>query len=371
MRRLWIIFKSEFKVWRHDPITAVGGILPPALILIAFALLFGGRLSFKVAVVNQDQGFLGNVLKQSFDEVNSPLNNVPYYQAIDMNLDDAMGAYESFKVEGVWVIPPDFTQSIEAGKKPDLHMYFNNYNDDRAKNHRIYSAEIIWYFYKQVGYPDPPIEIAETYPLTEMVDWVPVIAVGVALLSVCLGSIFNIYALTHKEQISRMTLEFGLAPRSLAWVLVPKVALALIFGLFSGTLFLVAIYAWLGFWPGEFIWAFWLLSGLTALFWIGLAIIFGLRARNYMAGAIAIVLTAIIVFFIGGGLGLIRYHAEDVQWYSWLFPNTHAIDPIRDLVLFNTWPVDWNITLFKLVAFSVLSLSIGVIFTTRQLRRLG
>jgi ABC-type multidrug transport system permease subunit len=168
-----------------------------------------------------------------------------------------------------------------------------------------------------------------------------------------------------------MTLEFGLAPRSLAWVLVPKVVLALIFGLVSGTLFLAVIYVWLGFWPGIYIWAFWLLAGLTALFWIGLAIVIGLRSRNYMAGAIAIVLMAIIVFFIGGGLGLIRYHAEDVQWYSWLFPNTYAIDPIRDLVLFKAWPVDWNTTLIKLVGFAALSLLFGMIFTARRLRRLG
>ena len=371
MKRFWILFTSEFNVWRYDPITALGGVLPPALILIAFALLFGGRLSFKIAVVNQDQGAYGEVLVGSFDEVISPLNNMPYYLALDMDIEEAMAAYEKYQVEGVWVIPPDFSSSIESGKNPMLSMHFFNYNDDRAKNHRIYSAEILWHFYKQIGYSEPPLELGEQYPRPEMVDWVPVITVGVALLSVCLGSIFNIYALTYKEQISNITLEFGLAPRSLAWVLVPKVVLALILGLVSGTLFLIVIYAWLGFWPGSYIWAFWLLSSLTALFWIGLAVVIGLRARNYMAGAIAIVLMAIIVFFIGGGLGLIRYQAEDVQWYSWLFPNTHAIDPIRDLVLFNAWPVDWNTTLFKLVGFAILSMSFGMAFTTRRLRRLG
>ena len=67
MKRLWILLKSEFNAWRHDPITALGGILPPSLILIAFALLFGGRLSFKIAVVNQDQGPYGTILHQTFD----------------------------------------------------------------------------------------------------------------------------------------------------------------------------------------------------------------------------------------------------------------------------------------------------------------
>ena len=233
MKRLWILFKTEFSVWRHDPITALGGILPPALILIAFALLFGGRLSFKIAVVNLDNGSLGKLLRQSFDDVISPLNNMPYYSALDMGLEEAMDAYRKYQIEGVWVIPPDFTSSIEASRSPTIQMDFFNYNDDRAKNHRIYSAEIIWHFYRQIGYPQPPLDIAEQYPLPLMVDWVPVIAVGVALLSVCLGSIFNIYALTYKEQISKMTLEFGLAPQPMVLVLVPKVILALFFGLFS------------------------------------------------------------------------------------------------------------------------------------------
>ena len=113
------------------------------------------------------------------------------------------------------------------------------------------------------------------------------------------------------------------------------------------------------------------LAGLTALFWIGLAVVFGLRSRSYMAGAIGVVLVAIIVFFIGGGLSLVRYNREHVRWYTWIFPNAHAVDPIRDMVLFETWPEDWTITLLKLVGFAALSLVVGMTITSRRLRRLG
>jgi hypothetical protein len=371
MRRLWILFKSEFNVWRHDPISAIGGILPPGLILIAFSLLFGGRLSFKIAVVNQDQGSYGAVLRQTFDEAISPLNNMPYYHVIDMDEEEALQDFETYRIGGVWIIPPDFTDRLEAGEHPSISMYFSNHNDDRAKNHRIYSSEILWLFYKKIGQPPPPLEMVEEYPLPQMVDWVPIIAVGVVLLSVCIGSIFNMYALTHKEQIHNLTLEFGLAPRSLAWVMFPKIVLALIFGLASGSIFLVVIRFWLGFWPGELIWAVWLLAGLTALFWIAIAVVFGLKSSNYMAGGISVALTSIIVFFIGGGLGLVRYNWDEVHWYSLIFPNTHAIDPIRDMVLFNTWPEDWNLTLLKLVCFAAAALVIGLTVTARKLRRIG
>jgi hypothetical protein len=288
-----------------------------------------------------------------------------------MDQEEALRAVEEYRVDGVWIIPPDFSSRLEEGENPVVAMHFGNYNDDRAKNHRIYSAEIMWEFYQRIGHPPPPLALAEEYPLPQMVDWIPIIAVGIVLLSVCMGSIFNAYALTHKEQICNLTLEFGLAPRSLAWVLIPKVVLALLFGLVSGTVFLVVIYLWLGFWPGRLIWAVWLLAGLTALFWIGFAVVLGLRSRNYMAGAIGTVLLAIIVFFIGGGLGLVRYNWEDVQWYSLLFPNTYAVDPIRDMVLFGTWPEDWNATLLKLVGFATLAMAVGMAITSRRLRRLG
>jgi ABC-type multidrug transport system permease subunit len=193
----------------------------------------------------------------------------------------------------------------------------------------------------------------------------------VALLSACLGSIFNMYALTYKEQIAGLTLEFGLAPRSLIWIWLPKCLLALLFGLVSGTVFLSVIHFWLGFWPGKFLLAAWLILGLASLFWIGFAVVIGLRSRNYMAGALGVVLGAIIVFFIGGGLGLVRFRAEEVLRIAWLFPNTHAIDPLRDLVLFQIWPIDWSSTVIKLSFFAVFSLGVGFLVSSRSLRRLG
>lgn len=371
IKRFWILFRTEFGAWRRDPITALGGVLPPALILIAFSLLFGGRLSFKIAVVNQDRGPLGAVLRRTFDEVISPLNNVPYYTVFDMEEHQAFAAYLNNELDGVWIIPEDFSARLGSSENPEIDMMFSNYNDDRAKNHRIYSAEILWAFYERIGMDEPPLALREVYPRKQMVDWVPVIAVGVALLSACLGGIFNMYALTYKEQIAGLTLEFGLAPRSLLWIWFPKCSLALLFGLLSGTAFLGVIHVWLGFWPGEFVFAVWLILGLVSLFWIGFAVLIGLRSKNYMAGALAVVLGAIIVFFIGGGMGLVRFRSEEVLKVAWLFPNTHAIDPLRDLVLFQTWPIDGVRTVIKLSLLAMSSMLVGLTLSSRTLRRVG
>ncbi len=371
MKRFWILFKTELKAWAHDPITGLGGIFPPFLIFTAFALLFGNPLSFQIVVLNHDQGDAGEILTDTFAEVISPLDNHPYYDVQDMPEAEAWAAFKAQQIEAIWVIPADFSTRLAAGNNPSIEMHFTNYNDDRAKNHRIYAAEILWRFYENIGQPAPPLPLAETYPRPKMVSWISIIGVGIVLLSATLGGIFNMFALTFKEKSNHITLEFGLAPRSLAWVFLPKTLLALIMSLVSSTLFIIIIGATMHYWPGSFIWAVWLLAGLTSLFWISIALLVGLRAKNYMGGAILAVLGTMIIFFIGGGLEMVRFNNENVLQIAWLFPNTHAVDPMREMILFNSWPLDWTAVLIKLIVFAMLSLTVGMGIGSRQIRRLG
>ena len=141
-------------------------------------------------------------------------------------------------------------------------------------------------------------------------------------------------------------------------------------GLVTGTGLLGLLYLWIGVWPSSFLWAVWLLTGPVSLFWIAIALILGLRARHYMAGAIGVILMGVTAFFIGGGLAPVRYYPPKLLWFARLFPNTYAIDPLRDLILFHAWPVDLARTLLTATGFAVLGLALGLIFTERQLRRL-
>jgi hypothetical protein len=68
---------------------------------------------------------------------------------------------------------------------------------------------------------------------------------------------------------------------------------------------------------------------------------------------------------------MVRANWEAVPWFSKLFPNVYAADPLRDLILFHTWPADWNSALLKLAGFAALSLAVGCGLAGRQMRRLG
>ena len=61
-----------------------------------------------------------------------------------------------------------------------------------------------------------------------MVDWFWIIDVGLVLLSVMLGGMFNIFMLNYKERISNIAIEFGMSPRPLPLILLPKQILDLI-----------------------------------------------------------------------------------------------------------------------------------------------
>jgi len=367
MRRFWIILRTELKAWSRDPITVLSGFIPPFFLLLAFSLLFSERPTFHIAYINQDTGRYGGILEQTIHETLSPFQ-YPYYDIMPLSAGEAWQALEEHRIDGVWVIPQDFSQRLETGENPQIEMHFSNTIDDLAKNHRIYQTEVFWRFYEKIGMPGKPLTMREEYPLPEMVNWLPIISVGIVLISFVLGGMMNIFMLTYKEQVSQVTLEFGLAPRSLGWVLAPKLLLALFMSLATGTGFLGILYLWYGIWPSAHLWAVWLLAGLVSIFWTAAVLMVGLRSRNFMGSAIGIILSAITVFFIGGGLSVIRNNTANVPWFSWLFPNTYAVDPLRDLILFHTWPVDWQPRLLILAAFAAASLTLSLFFTVRELR---
>ena len=101
MKRLWILLMTEFKTWRKDPVTAVGGIIPPLIILIAFSIMFGSRPTFKIALINHDQGGYGEVLREAINETISPFN-VPYYDISPLSEKEAWQAYQQYQLDGVW-----------------------------------------------------------------------------------------------------------------------------------------------------------------------------------------------------------------------------------------------------------------------------
>jgi len=374
MKRFWILFITDIKTWRKNPMATMAGFLPALMMLATFGLLFGGKTAFPVAVVNYDTGDYGELFIETMAEVESPLGG-GYYAPMELSEAEAWEKYNSFAIDAVWIIPEDFSQRLLAGDQPKIDEYFQNYNDDRAKNHRVYPTEVLWRFYEKlendpnIQLAAPPLLMREEYPRDNIVGWFPLVGVAVALLGAMLAGMINIFALTQQEQVAGITTEIGLASRSLNLFLLSKLAFSLMMALVSTALILGALYLWAGVSAGTYIWAALLLAGLVALFWAGLALILSFLAGQALGGGIVVVAAGLIVFFIAGGMTPVRYMPGNIWWLIQFFPNTYAVDPFRELVLFNTIPANWTQTLVTLVLFAAVSLGAGFFVAQRQLRK--
>jgi ABC-2 type transport system permease protein len=375
MKRFWIFFITDFKSWRKKPISTIAGFLPPLLLLVIYGIMFGsGRTAFPVAVINHDSGPYGEMLIETMAEVKSPLEDF-YYVPLKLSEAEAWERYDTFKILGVWIIPSDFSRRLLAGEHPQIDVYFRNYNDDRAKNQRLYPTEILWRFYEKMEadpglkFSSPPIRLREEYPQERIVGWFPFIGVALALLGSTMAGMITILALSQEEQLADITADIGLAPRSLIPFLLSKLAFALLMALLSTTLVLLALSVWTGMNMSAYIWVVWLLAGLVALFWAGLALILSFLSGRALGSSIIVVAIGLIVFFIAGGTEPVRYSSGNLWWLIRLFPNAYAVDPLRDAVLFNTIPANWTQIILTLILFAAVSLSAGFFVAQRQLRK--
>ena len=375
MKRFWILLVTDLRAWRKKPMSTIAGFLPPLLLLAIYGIMFGsGRTAFPVAVINHDTGPYGAMLIETMSEVKSPLGDL-YYAPLELPEEEAWRRYDSFDILGVWVIPADFSQRLLAEEHPRLEIYFRNYNDDRAKNHRLYPAEILWRFYEKLEadpnlkLPPSPLRLRETYPGDTFVGWFSFIGVALALLGATMAGMVTVIALSQQEQLAGITADIGLAPRSLLPFLLSKLVFALLMALVSTTLVLLALWAWTGIGVGGYLWAVWLLAGLVALFWAGLAFIVSFLTGRAVGNSILVVAIGLIVFFSAGGTEPVRYASGKVSWLMRFFPNAYAVDPLRDLILFNTMPAHWAQILWTLALLAAAGIGIGFFFAQRQLRR--
>ncbi len=273
------------------------------------------------------------------------------------------------------VLSPDSGAVYVLGMNPQIDVYFRNYNDDRAKNQRLYPTEILWRFYEKMEadprlkFPPPPIRLREEYPQERIVGWFPFIGVALALLASTMAGMITVLALSQEEQLAGITADIGLAPRSLIPFLLSKLAFTLLMALLCTTLVLLALSVWTGMNMSAYIWVAWLLAGLVALFWAGLAFILSFLSGRALGSNIIVVAIGLVVFFIAGGTEPVRYSSGNLWWLIRLFPNAYAVDPLRDTVLFCTIPANWAQIILTLILFDAVSLSAGFFFAQRQLRK--
>lgn len=231
-------------------------------------------------------------------------------------------------MNGILVIPEDFSERFASGEPAQVSYAFDNYNTDMAKNLRLYLDEGIFAFYQE-HMPGMEIRVGREYAVVAQLDWFAIIAVGVFMLAFLMGSMFNFLYLLNKERVYATLSEYRLAPGSLVPTFAARVVVALLAGAAGAAVSAVLV---------------WMLTGvnlasctlttLPVLTVLGVAFvsfsaIVSLTVRKFSGAAMLSMVTAVVVWFLSGATTSVKYATGTLLDVALTLPSSYGLSQIR------------------------------------------
>src|SRR5436190_10035493 len=114
MNRMMAIVEREMRKFFRSPALMLASMIFPLVQLIVLGNAFGGKIrDARVAIVDQDHGPQALRIREAFDSVRANIRTfTPQYYD---NEKDAVTDLRNGKLEGVVVIPPQFSRRVYAG----------------------------------------------------------------------------------------------------------------------------------------------------------------------------------------------------------------------------------------------------------------
>ncbi len=321
--------KKTALLFLADPKPIAAGIIAPTAILIIFCLIFGSFTSITIGIIDNDQSQMSGRLEEEILSQVSPLGNVPYFKKKEIPGDepDILELIKSGEFSAVIEIPGGFSKDVARGTYPVIKYYLNNFNSDFGKNLRLYLQEGIVSYYSQY-YRQYRISVTEKHPA--QVQWVEIIASGSFFLATIIGGMFLYLYLFFKEKDYNTLLFYKLSPKSPFSSFAARIGACWLFSIVTAVINIAL--AWLLTGKNFFVFFDRILPVLSAasLYYIALAVIVSLFAKNFYASAMAVMFGAILSWFISGGMSTVQVEITSVTGFiAHILPNMYALNLIR------------------------------------------
>lgn len=154
------IMKNICKILFKRKSFIITTIILPIVLIFVFALLYGGNSSFKVGIINNDEGFLGKDLKSKIEKIDA-------VEVIDINKDENYLTNLVFhKYEIILTIDKNFTKDIINGKGSNVKVKAISKGEMESIMELIINSQIKSYdeLYKNILSKDiEPEEILRTF----------------------------------------------------------------------------------------------------------------------------------------------------------------------------------------------------------------
>lgn len=191
MNRMLAIVERELRKFLRSPALMMVATIFPLVQLIVLGNAFGGKIrDARVAIVDQDHGPQALRIREAFDAVRANIRTfTPQYYD---NEKDAVIDLRNGKLDGVLVIPPQFSRRVYAGEQPKLGLVVDNSDNFMSSTLETKLAEMTQALNAPVVQPrvvqQIALEIVELYPYIEYMKYLLPGSIALAMfVSVMIG----------------------------------------------------------------------------------------------------------------------------------------------------------------------------------------
>src|SRR5512147_1880000 len=336
MTRMFAIIERELRKFFRSPTLMMVAMVFPLVQLIVLGNAFGGKIrDARVAIVDQDHGPQALRIRQAFDAVRANIRTfVPYYYDNDK---DAVRDLRNGKLEGVVVIPPQFSRRVYAGEQPKLGLVVDNSDQFMSSAIESKLLELTQALNAPVVQPrvveQIALQIVELYPYIEYMKYLLPGSIALAMfVSVMIGGgmlyiddkargVHEGYLVTP---ITKLELIFGLNIAGALKAILAGIALSVMGSLIAG---LGTIFD-----PFRMLQML-LLIMATSLAFNGMMFLLMVRIEDPLVPRAMFGILNTLLFFPSGSIYPINAFPKWLQSIAWVDPFSYAVHGFKTVLL--------------------------------------
>lgn len=170
MHRTWAIIERELRRFRRTPMLIVLAMVLPIVQLVILGHAFGGNVKhLKVGIVDQDHGLPAVKLRELAGAVTAGARTFETVEYADPG--QALTDLRNGRINGVLMIPPDFSRRVHQGNQPRLALIEDN-TDNFVSSALVAQMNSLLSVFNLPG-EEPRIASQTTLDVVEVYPYVP------------------------------------------------------------------------------------------------------------------------------------------------------------------------------------------------------
>jgi len=370
MNRMMAIVERELRKFFRSPALMLVSMIFPLIQLIVLGNAFGGKIrDARLGLVDEDGGTQALKIREAFDSVRSNLHTFEpvYYQ----NQKDAVDDVRNGKIQGVVIIPPQYSRRVYAKENPQIALVVDNSDNFMTSTLEGEMADITTALNSPTVTPrvleQTVLQIVELYPYIEYMKYLLPGSIALAMfVSVMIGGgmlyiddkargVHEGYLVTP---ITKAELVFGLNAAGAIKAVMTGIVITLIGSLLAGVGSIFTLSTILG---------LTLMILLTSLAFNAMMFLLMVRVEDPLVPRATFGILNTLLFFPSGAVYPIQAFPRWLQYIARVDPFTFAVHGFKALLLKDTGVAAIWQDIVYLTVFGVVALAIAVPLFKRSL----